>query len=160
MPLATAVYVMGIESGLFSSTSCRDTHCLILDENNQSFFSKKPGFYPMRHRLLFLILLAMSFLASCKTPEPGRVQWRLVRPYERIYLNDSLNAAWKFSWQVVWRICPDHPGRCNHSRQFGFKWWMRVLLILKKNEEKIPRDRSAGLCRMVLSKAQSTRQPL
>ena len=44
----------------------------------------------MRHRLIFLILLAMSFLASCKTPETGRVLWRALRPYERIYLNDPL----------------------------------------------------------------------
>ena len=38
--LATAVYVMGIESGLFFINQLPDTHCLILDENNQSFFSK------------------------------------------------------------------------------------------------------------------------
>jgi FAD:protein FMN transferase len=38
--LATAVYVMGVESGLYFINQLPDTHCLILNEKNQSFFSK------------------------------------------------------------------------------------------------------------------------
>ena len=43
----------------------------------------------MRHRYIFFIIL-ISFLYSCKTEETGRVQWRALRPYERIYLDDPL----------------------------------------------------------------------
>ncbi len=38
--LATAVYVMGVESGLYFINQLPGTHCLILDEKNQSYFSK------------------------------------------------------------------------------------------------------------------------
>ena len=43
----------------------------------------------MRHRFIILIVL-ISFLSSCKTSETGRVQWRVLKPYERIYLDDPL----------------------------------------------------------------------
>ena len=44
----------------------------------------------MRLRFIFFLILAMSFLSSCKTSETGRVMRRTVRPYERIFLDDPL----------------------------------------------------------------------
>lgn len=44
----------------------------------------------MRPRILIFIFLAGSLLGSCKTTETGRVHWRTVRPYERIFLDDPL----------------------------------------------------------------------
>jgi thiamine biosynthesis lipoprotein len=38
--LATAVYVMGVGSGLYFINQLPNTHCLIIDEKNKSFFSK------------------------------------------------------------------------------------------------------------------------
>lgn len=38
--LATAVFVMGVESGIYFIDQLPAAHCLIIDENNQAFFSK------------------------------------------------------------------------------------------------------------------------
>lgn len=38
--LATAVYVMGVEAGLYFLNQLPKTHCLIINDKNQSFFSK------------------------------------------------------------------------------------------------------------------------
>lgn len=37
--LATAVYVMGVDAGLHLINQLPDTHCLITDDNDQSFYS-------------------------------------------------------------------------------------------------------------------------
>jgi len=42
----------------------------------------------MRLRLIILILLAGAFFSSCKTSGTGRVQWRTLRPYERVFIDD------------------------------------------------------------------------
>jgi thiamine biosynthesis lipoprotein len=38
--LATAVFVMGVESGMYFIDQLPGTHCLVIDEKNQPFFSK------------------------------------------------------------------------------------------------------------------------
>ena len=43
----------------------------------------------MRVKILILVL-PLFFLFSCKTEEKGRVAWRPVKPYERIFLDDPL----------------------------------------------------------------------
>ena len=44
----------------------------------------------MRLSFIIFLLLAVSLLSSCKSSETGRVHWRTVRPYERIFLDDPL----------------------------------------------------------------------
>jgi hypothetical protein len=44
----------------------------------------------MRLRFIIFIFLAGYLLSSCKTSENGRVHWRTIRPYERIFLDDPL----------------------------------------------------------------------
>lgn len=44
----------------------------------------------MRNSFIIFMLLALLILSACKTSETGRVQWRSVKPYERIFLDDPL----------------------------------------------------------------------
>lgn len=44
----------------------------------------------MRLSFIIFMLLALSFFSACKTSETGRVQWRTLRPYERIFIDDPL----------------------------------------------------------------------
>ncbi len=39
--LATAVYIMGVDAGLYFINQLPDTHCLIIDDHNQTHHSKK-----------------------------------------------------------------------------------------------------------------------
>ena len=95
--LATAIFIMGVPTGLHFINQLPITHCIIIDEHNQTHFSEsielktKPKLVqaekikqPIKTNQLRSVMASFCFfgillLSSCAT----------VPNYERIYLNDS-----------------------------------------------------------------------